>query len=206
MRIAALVAMLLLTGCPQAGDDDDAATPRVVILDDDDAADDDDATDEGTPVSEPGTFLSDCSEVEPNDAPVLAGETITLDPPWENATDCGTLPAGPGALLAMRGRIGHVIQQSWEGDSDSFVFTTSEEISPRVVVQWDPLVGDFDARLWCDTSVGYQDAAGGGLATTGQPEEVATTAFTIDAGVPCYLFVVNFEGAVADYVAWIEVD
>jgi hypothetical protein len=195
---------LLAVGCPPAADDDDSA-PDVVLIDDDDG-DDDDATDAGTPVSVPGSFLSDCPEVEPNDAPVLPGETLTLDPPWDDATDCGDLPSGAGAVLGMTGRISAILQGSWEGDNDAFTFVTSEEISPRVVVQWDPLVGDLDARLWCAAQFGQEDAAGGGLATVNRPEQIATTAFAIPAGTRCTFFVVAYEGAVVDYVAWLEVD
>ena len=199
--------VFVLAGCSATDDDDSSALePRVVVLDDDDEGDDDDATNEGTPEPEPETLLTECLEVEPNEAPVISGETITLDPPWEDSTDCGVVPAGPGAVIGMRGRLGHVLQNTWEGDNDTFRFTTTEAIYPRVVVQWDPLVGDIDARLWCDTPVGYQDAAGGNLASTRQPESILVTEFALEPGVDCYLFVVAYAGAVVDYLAWLEVN
>lgn len=205
MTRAALIAAAMLAGCTQASDDDDI-TPRVVVIDDDDVGDDDDATDEGTPLEVPDSFLAECPESEPNDAPVIPGETLTLDPPWEDSTDCGALPTGTGALLAMTGRIDRILQGSWEGDNDSFSFTSTEQITPRLVVQWDPLVGDVDARLWCDTGFSWEDAASGGLATVNRPEQVASTAFPLEAGMTCTFFVVAYEGAVVDYVAWLEVD
>jgi len=205
MNRRALALCLLITGCPTGADDDDA-TDRVVLLGDDDDGDDDDATDAGTPVPVPSSFLADCDEAEPNDAPVVPGETITLDPPWDGSTDCGPLPTGPGALLGMHGRIQTVLQGSWEGDNDTFTFVVAEEITPKVVVQWDPLVGDLDARFWCDVGPSWNDAADGGLATVNRPEQVAATAFALPAGTTCTLFVVAYEGAVVDYVAWIQTE
>ncbi len=203
---ATFIAAALLVGCAQPSDDDDDLPPRVVIIDDDDVSDDDDATDQGTPVSVPESFLTTCEESEPNDAPVIPGETLTLDPPWTDSTDCGALPGGTGPLIAMRGRIDHILEGSWEGDNDSFSFTVTEEIDPKVVVQWDPLVGDLDARLWCDTGFTWEDAASGGLATINRPEQVLSTVFLLEAGMTCTFFVVAYEGAVTDYVAWLEVD
>jgi len=198
-----LLLFSLVLGCPAADDDDSAS--RTVYLDDPFLGDDDDL-DEGTPVAVPASFLAECAEAEPNDAPVLSGETLTLDPPWADSTDCGALPTGSGPLLAMRGRIDHVIDGSWEGDNDAFTFTVTEEIRPRVVVQWDPLWGDFDARLWCLEGSNYDDAASGGLASVNRPEQITQTVFPLTPGMRCELFVVAFSGGVSDYVAWLEVD
>ncbi len=195
-----LLAALLL-GCPTGGDDDDATRPAPILVDDDD-----DSTaplDTGTPVSVPGSFGSTCDEVEPNDAPVIPGTTNTTDPPWADATDCGDI-GGTGAILGITGRIDHLVQDSWGGDTDSFRFRATETMSPAVTVQWDPLQGDFDARLWCGSGTAWADRADGGLATSSAPEQIAETA-ELEAGTECYLFVSGFSGPVADYVVWLVV-
>lgn len=193
-----LLLAALLVGCPTSGDDDDSAGPTVILVDDDDDATD--PLESGTPVTVPGSFLATCAESEPNDAPVFEGTTNTAEPPWEDATDCGSL-AGTGDLLGITGRIDHVVQDSWGGDTDSFRITVTEEMTPSVTVQWDPLQGDFDARLWCEGQSAWVDRADGGLATASAPEHVDATE-TIAAGTECYLFVTGYAGPVADYTAW----
>jgi len=195
-----LLLCLVLAGCPTGDDDDDSVTVRLVDDDDDTT----DPLDSSTPVAVPGSFESTCEEVEPNDAPIIEGATSTSDPPWEDATDCGDI-GGSGAILGITGRIDHVVQESWAGDTDSFRFVATEEMSPAVTVQWDPLQGDFDARLWCEDGATWVDAADGGLATSSAPEQVAATD-PIAAGTECYLFVTGFLGPVADYVVWLETD
>lgn len=193
--------VLLLVGCPPAADDDDSA-PRVVIVDDDD--DSTDPLPEGTPVAVPGAFTASCAEVEPNDAPVFAGTTNTADPPWDDATDCGSI-GGSGAVLGITGRVDRLVQDSWDGDTDAFRFAVEEAMTPAVTVQWDPLQGDYDARLWCAAGTSWLDRADGGLATSSQPEHVDAT-LEIAAGSTCYLFITGFSGPVSDYVAWLQID
>ena len=196
--------LLLLAGCPPAGDDDD--TPRQVLLDDDDTPSGD-VDEGGTPVAVPADseFLSVCAAQEPDDAPIAEGQTVVGLPPWEGSRDCGVVPAGSGPLLLVRGRLDHVVDGSWDGDNDTVRFVTATERSPRVTVQWDPLRGDLDARLFCLEGATWRDVADGGLATSARPEVVPTTA-TMAAGAECALFVVSYEGPVVDWVAWLQTD
>jgi len=198
---ASLVLLIPLLGCPTVGGDDDDATPRVEIVDDDD--DSTDPLEDGTPVSVPGSFTVDCAESEPNDAPVFAGTTNTADPPWDDATDCGAI-GGTGAVLGMTGRIDRLVQNSWEGDTDTFVFTVDAEMTAEITLQWDPLQGDFDARVWCPVGTSWVDAADSGLATASSPEQAE--AGPISAGDSCYVIVAGYAGPVADYTIWLEVD
>lgn len=199
-RTALLLLSALLVGCPTSADDDDM-TPITIVVDDDD--DSTEPLDTSTPVEEPSAFASTCAEIEPNDAPVVEGATNTSDPPWSDATDCGDI-GGSGVVLGITGRIGHLLQDSWGGDTDSFRFRATETMSPAVTLQWDPLQGDFDARLWCAAGATWVDRADGGLATSSAPEQIAATD-EISAGTECYLFVTGFSGPVADYIAWLEV-
>jgi hypothetical protein len=193
-----LLLCVVVAGCPTSADDDDSVAPRLVDDDDDTT----DALGSSTPVTVPGSFESTCAEIEPNDAPIIDGATSTADPPWPDATDCGDI-GGSGVILGVTGRVDHLVQESWAGDTDSFRFRFTEDTSPAVTLQWDPLQGDFDAQLWCENGATWVDRAEGGLATSAAPEQIAGSD-PIAAGTECYLFVAGFTGPVADYVVWLE--
>ena len=194
-RAAIPACFALLLGCPTEPSAD--PEPEVVLLDDDDAP-----TASPLPTGSPApapSFDATCAEVEPNDAPIVVGDTATVPPPWADSTACGVLADG---VQGFSGRINHVRPGSWEGDNDAFTFTVPAERAAEAVVQWEPLSGDLDARLWCSTTGNsWSDAADAGLATAELPERAPVT---LPAGATCHLFVVAYDSEVVDYVAWIE--
>ncbi len=198
-----LLALLgaLLWGCqpgPEPDDDDDTS-----------AAGDDDSAEEPPPVPVDiplpnGPFALECSESEPDDIEIALDTTTIPEPPWDQATDCGTIPAvTDGLLLHVSGAIQDLVGGSWNGDNDSYRFTTEVAIEPRGVLRWDPLQGDFDARVICQRGDGWQDLFGRHLATAALAESAAAE-FSIEAGASCWLVIVGYSGLVGSYDFWLD--
>jgi len=193
---------VLVGGCGPAPDP---------LVDDDDtgAADDDDSAvaPPPTPLDIPlpgGPFALDCSESEPDDIEIPLDTTNLPEPPWTEATDCGAIPAASdGLLLHVSGSIQDLVGDSWNGDNDSYRFTSDSAIEPRGVLRWDPLQGDFDARVICQRGDGWQDLFGRRLATAALAES-ATANFEIEAGASCWLVIVGYSGLVGSYDFWLD--
>jgi thiamine-phosphate diphosphorylase len=197
----ALLLAASLTACStpaSAPDDDDSGS-----VDDDDSA----AEPSAVPVDIPlpgGPFALECASDEPDDIDIPLGRTNILDPPWPQATDCGQIPAdAQGALLHIRGSIQDLVGGTWNGDNDSFLFTVERELRTRGVLRWDPLQGDFDARVLCQQSGTWRDLFGHQLATAALAES-AEAEFAIEPGTSCWVVIIGFSGLVGSYDFWLE--
>jgi len=198
----ALCLSLSLGGCVSgqapSNDDDSGAT------DDDDSSDEPPPTAVDIPLPD-GPFALDCSESEPDDIDIPLDTLIIPEPPWAEATDCGILPATAGALLLhVRGTIQDLVDGTWNGDNDSYQFTTDLAVTPTAVLRWDPLQGDFDARVLCQRAGGWDDVFGHGLATAALAES-ATAEFEIEAGSTCWIVIIGYSGLVGSYDLWLEI-
>lgn len=180
--------------------------------DDDDSSQGSDDDDSGalpppTPVDIPlpdGAFALSCAESEPDDIKIPLDSTIVPDPPWTEATNCGSLPAGAtGLLLHITGSIQDLVSGTWNGDNDSYQFTSEATITPRGVLRWDPLQGDFDARVLCRSGDNWRDLFGHQLATAALAES-GTAVFSVEAGSTCWIMIVGYSGGVGSYDFWLE--
>jgi len=177
--------------------------------DDDSEADDDDSAQPATPtpVDIPlpdGPFGLECQGSEPDDVDIPLGSINVIDPPWAQATDCGSIPAAAeGLLLHIHDTLQDLVEGTWDGDNDSFQFTVEREVSTRGVLRWDPLQGDFDALVRCERGGAWGDLFDRRLATTALAE-TAEAEFVLEAGSSCWVVVIGFSGLVGSYDFWLE--
>lgn len=186
------------------------STPGAMPDDDDSArADDDDSAAEpsAVPIDIPlpdSPFALECESAEPDDIDIPLGRTNIIDPPWPQATNCGQVPVDAGGpLIHIRGSIQDLVGGTWNGDNDSFLFTLGREVLTRGVLRWEPLQGDFDARVLCQQGGNWRDLFGHQLATAALAES-ADAEFAIEAGTSCWVVIVGFSGLVGSYDFWLE--
>jgi thiamine-phosphate diphosphorylase len=187
-----------------------ACGPSTVPGGDDDSETDDDDSAEPValiPVDIPlpnDPFALECQGSEPDDVDIPLGSINVIDPPWPQASDCGSIPAtAQGLLLHVHGSLQDLVEGTWDGDNDSFRFTVEREVTTRGVLRWDPLQGDFDALVRCERGDSWGDLFGRRLATTAVAE-TAEAAFAIEAGSSCWVVVIGFSGLVGSYDFWLE--
>ncbi|MBJ93777.1 MAG: hypothetical protein CMP23_04795 [Rickettsiales bacterium] len=195
--VGSLVMLQLLACGPQS------TTPANLPTDDDDdsSAPQQEITDIPLPA---GPFGLHCSSVEPDDLEIAMGSTGILDPPWANANDCGSInPTSTGLLVRLSGNIEDLVVDTWDGDNDSFFFRVERELFVHGVLRWEPLQGDFDARVMCGAGTQWRDLFGRGLATTAVPESHAGQ-FALLPGDSCWIVVVGYSGQVGSYDLWLE--
>ncbi len=198
----ALLIMASLWACSGAEPLDDLDN-ELPIGDDDDSA----AQTGPVPVDIPlpGTeFGLECLGSEPDDMKIPMGSTSLIDPPWPQATDCGQVPAAAqGLLIHIHGSLQDLVVDTWDGDNDTFHFRVERESTTRGVLRWDPLQGDFDARVLCERAGAWDDLFDHQLATTALAES-ADAKFTLEAGASCWVVIVGYSGLVGSYDFWLE--
>ena len=194
-----LAASLGACGAALPSDDDDSAQGT----DDDDSAEQTSPTPVDIPLPN-GPFALECESSEPDDMDIPLASTSIIDPPWLGATNCGVVPAtGQELLLHIRGTLQDLVVGTWDGDNDSFEVRFERQVVVRGVLRWDPLQGDFDARVLCERGDGWDDLFGHQLATTAVAES-ADAEFAIEAGASCWIVIVGFSGLVGSYDFWME--
>ncbi len=177
--------------------------------DDDNEADDDDSAEPAAPIPvdiplPDGPFGLECQGSEPDDVDIPLGSINVIDPPWPQASDCGSIPAtAQGPLLHIHDTIQDLVEGTWDGDNDSFQFTVERDMTTRGVLRWDPLQGDFDALVRCERGDSWGDLFGRRLATTALAETTEAE-FVLEAGSSCWVVVIGFSGLVGSYDFWIE--
>jgi thiamine-phosphate pyrophosphorylase len=203
LRRGWLLALPLFTlGCPGGSDDtspdDDPAADDDVS--DDDSAGDYDSAAPPVPLPVPGDPAILCASIEPDEGPQPLGSLVLPDPPWDGATECGEAPAGPLPAM-LSGRIDLVIAGGWDGDADVFRLAFAPPGPTRAVLQWDPLRGDLDARVVCQSGEAWVQPWRGDLANADLPEVAQATA---PVAGECWVFVAGYDGGPADYLLWFD--
>jgi hypothetical protein len=231
IALALLAALALLCGgCDTTGDDDDdnddAADDDVAddddddddFSDDDDTGDDDtgddDTGDDDTADEEPWEIPTasgvTCIDTEPNDC--VYGKDSDIDAEWPACRQiCEDFVSGDGTADVISGTLDPIVDETWDGDNDTYYFTLGADGYLYGSMSWDYEPGDQDWYMVCL----YEDKKNpldwyimsDATVDLTHPEQ-GVSVVPMDAGTECYAWVVGYlsDDSTEDYTLslWIS--
>ncbi len=135
-----------------------------------------------------------CEDTEANDC-LLDGKDTDFSL-WEDCRQtCEGFVSGDGTADLITGMLDPIVAESWDGDNDTFYFTTTAEGYLYGVLDWDYEPGDQDWYMICyygdENNPEDWYVMSGDTVDLTKPEQGKSVA-VLPAGTECYAWVVGY--------------
>ena len=140
----------------------------------------------------PPLFGLRCEDTEPNDCEEGAVSSWT-----DCYQDCGGLISAGGLTDKISGTFDTIVQDSWDGDNDTYIMTIPEDGNVHAILDWETESGDLDMWFYCYYGDDFNPWNWYYFMTEtldlSKPEEDITY-FPLPAGTTCMAWVVGYSG------------
>ncbi len=147
-----------------------------------------------------------CNRVEETPEADAANNPPYGEVPPEGSIELGTT-CGDGSVLRADGEFTTVVQNSWDGDTDSYHLTTGAEGTLTVYMNWPDTAADYDVLVYCYfgdefNPYNYYEMTGSAGATDNSSNpgyETTVTVVPMSAGTECWVWVAGYAGEPGPY-------